>query len=38
MFAHYLAIAQPWLAQYGYFALFVSVFLEGFGMPTPVKA
>lgn len=35
MFEHYLAIAQPWLEQYGYFALFASVFLEGFGMPTP---
>lgn len=35
MFEHYLAIAQPWLDQYGYFALFVSVFLEAFGMPTP---
>ncbi|WP_020393622.1 DedA family protein [Thiolinea disciformis] len=35
MFEHYLTIAQPWLDQYGYFALFISVFLEGFGMPTP---
>lgn len=35
MFEHYLTIAQPWLDQYGYFALFASVFLEGFGMPTP---
>ncbi len=35
MFEHYLTLAQPWLDQYGYFALFVSVFLEGFGMPTP---
>ena len=35
MFEHYLTLAQPWLEQYGYFALFGSVFLEGFGMPTP---
>lgn len=35
MFEHYLTLAQPWLDQYGYFALFASVFLEGFGMPTP---
>lgn len=35
MFDHYLTLAKPWLDQYGYFAVFVSVFLESFGLPTP---
>jgi membrane protein DedA with SNARE-associated domain len=32
---HYLMIAKPWLDQYGYFALFLAVFVEGFGLPAP---
>lgn len=31
----YLEIAQPYLSEYGYAALFVGVFLEGFGIPAP---
>lgn len=34
-FEHYLTIARPWLEQYGYFALFGGVFVEGFGLPAP---
>lgn len=32
---HHLAIAQPYLEQYGYAALFVVVGVEGFGVPAP---
>lgn len=32
---HYLEIAQPYLHEYGYAALFVGVLLEGFGIPAP---
>lgn len=35
MLEHYLTIAKPWLEQYGYFALFGGVFVEGFGIPAP---
>lgn len=35
MLEHYLTIAQPWLDHYGYFAIFGSVFVEGFGCPAP---
>ncbi|MEZ5452478.1 MAG: DedA family protein [Thiothrix sp.] len=35
MLEHYLTIAKPWLEQYGYFALFGGVFVEGFGLPAP---
>ena len=35
MIEHYLAVAKPWLEQYGYLALFGGVFVEGFGMPAP---
>lgn len=35
MLEHYLLIAKPWLEQYGYIALFVGVFVEGFGIPAP---
>ncbi len=35
MLEHYLGIARPWLEQYGYFALFTGVFVEGFGLPAP---
>lgn len=35
MLEHYLAVAKPWLEQYGYFALFGGVLVEGFGLPAP---
>ncbi len=35
MLEHYLTVAKPWLEQYGYFALFGGVFVEGFGLPAP---
>lgn len=35
MLEHYLTIAKPWLEQYGYFALFGGVLVEGFGIPAP---
>lgn len=35
MLEHYLTLAKPWLDQYGYFAVFGGVFVEGFGLPAP---
>lgn len=35
MLEHFLQVAQPWLTQYGYVALFVVLFLEGIGIPAP---
>ncbi len=35
MLEHYLAVAEPWLQSYGYWALFILVFVEGFGIPAP---
>ena len=35
MFDSVLGEAQRWVADYGYVAIFVGVFLENFGMPTP---
>lgn len=35
MLAHYLEVARPWLEEYGYFMLFATVFVEGFGVPVP---
>lgn len=32
---HYLTIVEPWLNQYGYFALFAVLFVEGFGILLP---
>lgn len=32
---HYLELAKPLLDQYGYLALFTSIFVEGFGIPAP---
>lgn len=32
---HYLQIAQPYLREYGYAAVFGLIFVEGFGMPAP---
>ena len=32
---HYMQLAEPWLHQYGYFALFVVLFAEGFGILLP---
>lgn len=32
---HYLGLAQPYLQQYGYLALFLGVFVESFGIPAP---
>jgi membrane protein DedA with SNARE-associated domain len=33
--SHYLDIATPYLHQYGYFAVFGTVLVEGFGVPAP---
>jgi membrane protein DedA with SNARE-associated domain len=35
MLAHLLQAAEPWLAHYGYAALFVAMLLEGIGIPAP---
>lgn len=35
MLQHYLQLAEPWLHQYGYFALFAVLFVEGFGILLP---
>lgn len=35
MLSHYLDIASPYLHQYGYFAVFGMVLVEGFGLPAP---
>lgn len=35
MLEHYLALAKPLLDQYGYWAVFVSILVEGFGIPAP---
>ncbi len=35
MLEHYLEVARPWLEEYGYFVLFGTVFVEGFGLPVP---
>ena len=35
MLEHYLEIARPLLEEYGYFVLFGTVFIEGFGLPVP---
>ncbi len=35
MLTHYLDLASPYLHQYGYFAVFGMVLVEGFGMPAP---
>lgn len=32
---HYVELAKPLLDQYGYLALFGSIFVEGFGIPAP---
>jgi membrane protein DedA with SNARE-associated domain len=32
---HYLAVAQPYLQDYGYAAVFTVMFLESFGLPLP---
>ena len=32
---HYLDLAQPYLHEYGYAALFFGVLVEGFGLPAP---
>lgn len=32
---HYVALVQPYLGRYGYMAVFVGVFVEGFGIPAP---
>jgi membrane protein DedA with SNARE-associated domain len=32
---HYIALAQPLLDSYGYLAVLVAVFIEGFGIPAP---
>lgn len=38
LFAHYLALARPWLDQYGVVAVFAGILLEDFGLPTPGEA
>jgi membrane protein DedA with SNARE-associated domain len=35
MLEHYLQLVQPWLHDYGYFALFLVLFVEGFGVLLP---
>ena len=35
MLQHYLDLAKPWLDHYGYFALFITLFTEGFGVLAP---
>ena len=35
MVDHFLQVAEPYLDRYGYLALFMSVFVEGFGIPAP---
>jgi membrane protein DedA with SNARE-associated domain len=35
MFEHFLRLAEPWLEQFGYAALFAAMFLEGIGIPSP---
>lgn len=35
MLEHWVSIAQPWLQEYGYSALFGVMFLEGLGIPAP---
>lgn len=35
MLEHFLQVATPWLEHYGYAALFVTLFLEGVGIPAP---
>ena len=35
---HYLAIAQPFLNEYGYAAIFALVLVESFGIPAPGEA
>lgn len=32
---HYLQVAQPFINQYGYTAIFVGILLEDFGLPVP---
>jgi membrane protein DedA with SNARE-associated domain len=34
-FHQYLELARPYLESYGYIAVFVGVFVEGFGLPAP---
>ena len=34
MLEHFAQVAQPWLEQYGYAALFGALFLEAAGIPT----
>lgn len=38
LLTHYLEAADPYLRQYGYGAMFVGVFVEGFGIPAPGQA
>ncbi|HEY8517126.1 MAG TPA: DedA family protein [Candidatus Binatia bacterium] len=33
--AHHLASVEPLLAEYGYAAVFLAIFVEGFGIPAP---
>lgn len=35
MLEHFLQVAEPWLREYGYPALFGTMFLEGIGIPAP---
>lgn len=35
MVEHYLQIAQPYIQEYGYAAVFGIIFVEGFGVPAP---
>ncbi len=35
MVAHYLQIAEPYIREYGYAAVFGLIFVEGFGIPAP---
>lgn len=38
MIDHYLAVAQPFLSDYGYAAIFALVLVESFGVPAPGEA
>jgi membrane protein DedA with SNARE-associated domain len=35
MLEHFLTLARPWFEHYGIAVLFVTVFIEGFGIPAP---
>jgi len=35
MLEHIIQLAEPWLEQYGYAAVFATLFLEGIGIPAP---